>query len=1314
MSEIPCPNRQFLLAYQTGELSEPTAAELTTHISQCPVCQANLGTLNDAADTLVSQLRAAAPKEPFADEPQCAAMMSRAMALPVAQQAGEPVPAAGEPAPVAAGQPLPLGELGDYQLLEKLGEGGMGAVYKARHVHLDRIVALKVLPAGRADDQRTVARFHREMKAVGRVDHPNIVRAMDARVIDGKPVLAMEYVEGLDLSEVSRRCGRLRIADACEIIRQAACGLQSAHEQGLVHRDIKPSNLMLTRDGTIKILDLGLALLQASSPSAEEMTGSGQPMGTAEYMSPEQVSDAHGVDIRADIYSLGCTLYRLLAAESPFSGPQYKTAFDKMLAHLQTPVPSVRALRPDVPAELAAVLDRMLAKDPAERFATPAEVAEAIAPFGPGCNLRQLAAGQGQAAGQSSDSRMATSPYLSSSGTGTQPVHASALTSQKGTEGGPRQVEAEAKKTAASPQTAGRGGRRAVWPRLAVASLLAAGAIFVAFVIIIHVKDKAGHQQTIEVADDSQITIERKETSAAGTGQQAAGSGKQEAGSKQREASSMRLPAQRVFPGKEQLPGLVPHPAKVAGLPGRWQIETTGPREGVQNVTWSPDDRLVACTTGNLIRVYDAATMKLVRLFFGHELVEVSDLAFSPDGRWLTSAGGWDYTLRFWDLDTGRPGPAISHKSAVWRIAWRPDGGRLACRTAADLTLWNADGTLRRRWEAPCKAAFSALCWSPDGKWLASADPGNPFVGQSGENRVRLWTAEGQPGPVLEHPGPVRSLAFTPDGRRLACAEETEGGLFALRIWDTATWKSRATGKRWKWIFSRGWAPDGRRLLIANGDQRVALWDSTNDSERVLYEHAHVASVAWNHAGTWIACGACWQKWAGILSFWDVANNRLGPSLGELQTRPGPPALGPSAKWLATRSADWSGQEIRLWSTDGRPGPLLRGHSDLITARVWNPDGQLLASASQDGTVRLWKPDGHLYAALEGHGTGVASLAWSPDGKTLVSGEWGGALRLWDPASWGLIKAIAGAQKGVIYQIAWSPDGRQLASRSPKDAEVHLWSAEGSPGPVLDCRGPVHGLQWSPDGRQLATCGEKDPVVRTWNAADGSPGPAWKTGGRGVATLLWSPDGKWLAARSIDPNSFLLQRRDSGASASLDTSRSGFGDLECWSPDSKFLVFSDTPDIHVWDVAAKRRLRVLLAHTGGFSSAGACRWAADGRTLFSACAGDRTIRCWDVPTGEVTWVGLPLSGSQAATIAADGALQTTGPQAEEQLVYVVEQPDGEQRLYTLAEFRKLARGAAGGPLNSPTSRRRPPLRGSTVLSTSIIASSCSAPARISP
>ena len=165
---------------------------------------------------------------------------------------------------------------------------------------------LKVLPPASADDAHAVARFEREMKAIGRFDHPHIVRAYDAREIEGRLVLAMEYVEGLDLGRIVRRLGRLARADACELARQAALGLQAAYEHGLVHRDIKPSNLMLTPEGQVKVLDLGLARFDAEPPADEEMTGTGQVIGTADYIAPEQVADSRSVDIRADIYSLGC------------------------------------------------------------------------------------------------------------------------------------------------------------------------------------------------------------------------------------------------------------------------------------------------------------------------------------------------------------------------------------------------------------------------------------------------------------------------------------------------------------------------------------------------------------------------------------------------------------------------------------------------------------------------------------------------------------------------------------------------------------------------------------------------------------------------------------------------------------------------------------------------------------------------------------------------------------------------------------------------------------------------------------------------
>ena len=178
--------------------------------------------------------------------------------------------ASGYDAPSPGDEPLSvlasgLGRLGEYELLAKLGEGGMGAVYKARQVRLDKIVALKVLPKDRTNDPHALARFEREMKAVGRVNHPHIVQAMDAREIEGTTVLVMEFADGLDMGEVLRRHGPLAVADACEMVRQAALGLQAIHEHGLVHRDIKPSNLMLTRQGQVKILDLGLALLQTGA-----------------------------------------------------------------------------------------------------------------------------------------------------------------------------------------------------------------------------------------------------------------------------------------------------------------------------------------------------------------------------------------------------------------------------------------------------------------------------------------------------------------------------------------------------------------------------------------------------------------------------------------------------------------------------------------------------------------------------------------------------------------------------------------------------------------------------------------------------------------------------------------------------------------------------------------------------------------------------------------------------------------------------------------------------------------------------------------
>ena len=287
----------------------------------------------------------------------------------------------------------PGSQLGQYLLLERLGQGGMGTVYKAVHGLLKRVVALKVLPAACMSDARAIARFHREMEAVGRLNHPHIVQASDANEVDGTHFLVMEYVEGLDLAQVILQQGALPIAEACAIIRQALAGLQHAYEHNLVHRDLKPANLMLTLTGQVKILDFGLALLYDDSSPHEDLTPRGHITGTMDYLAPEVVGGPGPIDTRADIYSLGCALYELVTGRPPFSGPDYASMLQKMLAHTNAAPPPLSELRREVSPKLAAVVDRFLVKNPAERFGKPAEAAAALKPFSRGADLGRLMVG---------------------------------------------------------------------------------------------------------------------------------------------------------------------------------------------------------------------------------------------------------------------------------------------------------------------------------------------------------------------------------------------------------------------------------------------------------------------------------------------------------------------------------------------------------------------------------------------------------------------------------------------------------------------------------------------------------------------------------------------------------------------------------------------------------------------------------------------------------------------------------------------------------------------------------------------------------
>ncbi|HEX5272257.1 MAG TPA: serine/threonine-protein kinase, partial [Gemmataceae bacterium] len=266
--------------------------------------------------------------------------------------------------------------LGSYVVTERLGEGGMGQVFKARNWKLGRVVALKLVRPDRAESETVLRRFRREVQAASQMQHPHVVRAVDAEEVGGVCLLAMEYVDGPDLARLVRERGPLPVRLACDCVRQAALGLQHAHERGVVHRDIKPHNLLLARDGRVKLLDLGVARVTSTADSSGTLTAMGALLGTPDYIAPEQAMDSRRADIRSDLYSLGATLYYLLTGRTPYGGA---SVTERLIRHQIDPIPDPAALRPEVPAEVTAVVKKLLAKRPHDRYPTPADLAAALA-----------------------------------------------------------------------------------------------------------------------------------------------------------------------------------------------------------------------------------------------------------------------------------------------------------------------------------------------------------------------------------------------------------------------------------------------------------------------------------------------------------------------------------------------------------------------------------------------------------------------------------------------------------------------------------------------------------------------------------------------------------------------------------------------------------------------------------------------------------------------------------------------------------------------------------------------------------------------
>ena len=386
-----CPTKEELGRFSRGDLPASRLEELAEHLEGCHDCQTSLNGLAGQSDDLLIELRGIGLLDRVVDN-----AISGEMATVESSVVAFLSDTCEERLPPTAVKEVPK-RLGEYEILAPVGRGGMGAVYRARHSSLDKLVAIKLLPPHRFGDGEADARFRREMRAIGKLAHPNVVAATDAGEIDGVAYLVMEFVAGADLAQIVKRHGRLPVAEACELVRQAALGLHYAHCHGLVHRDVKPSNLLLTispdqsSGGLVKLSDLGLALLrEVESEDVGSETTANLMIGSFDYMAPEQADDAHRVDHRADLYALGCTIYELLSGRPPFAAPRYRTRLQKMKAHADAAAPSLAGACASIPPGLDQLIGKLLAKNPADRFGSAAELAAALTPFAAGANLVRL------------------------------------------------------------------------------------------------------------------------------------------------------------------------------------------------------------------------------------------------------------------------------------------------------------------------------------------------------------------------------------------------------------------------------------------------------------------------------------------------------------------------------------------------------------------------------------------------------------------------------------------------------------------------------------------------------------------------------------------------------------------------------------------------------------------------------------------------------------------------------------------------------------------------------------------------------------
>lgn len=1175
------PGQDHLKALALGRVDDARFDAMEQHVAQCSTCAAAL--VEAPEDSFIDLLRGT---QSFADtDHSLAEQGTLATPMPARKEDLTAVwPEGDKTGSVEA--PAALANHPRYRPLHPLGHGGMGAVWLAEHKLMGRSVAVKVIRAEFLNRPGAAERFRREVQSAARLHHPNIVTAFDADQTGDAPLLAMEYVEGTSLAEEVRRRGPLPITEVCAVVRQAALGLQHAHDRGLVHRDLKPQNLMRTADGTVKILDFGLAVLHDAGAGQGQLTGANMVVGTPDYIAPEQAEDSRKADFRSDIYALGCTLYHLLTGRVPF--PE-ESVLKKLDAHrLRQPEP-IRKLRPEVPEGLAAVVEKMMAKRPADRFASAASLVVALDPF-----TRPTAPPRRR--------RSLVAAALTLLGAGI--ILIAGVVFYIMTDNGAIEIRTEDKNIKVIAEDAG-GKITIMDPASKQTWVIDTGTYTVRLQdnpdgLAIDLPQtftlKRGDKQVVMVKRvKGPIGIDPESETHKILGQL---EGTWRMVSWQANGAEVPKPAETVtwtFKGDQQLvklngnyyqsatvkliePGVLPCKADLVDMKGADTIDRCSAIFKIEGDTlyWrqsysgAPRPTIFGSSKGSdgnysiwkrvradeVGRVQPPVAVKpgLLRSIgcpsddphWNH----VSMVVYTSNGKQLV-IGGDTGDIRVLDAESGQEVRRFAGgEKSTWMFVPSPDGRRLV----AAGRLWDIDtGKEIRTFEGQA----GAIAFTPNGRQLLAWR----------EQTLHLLDVEtGKELRKVEHPEGVTpavsnqiTTAFTPDGKQVvsACSDHN------VRLWNLETGEIvRTFAGHTEPVGSAVLSPDGTRLLTASDDKTVRLWDLATGKElHKLEGHTDKSLYAiFSPDGRRALSRSHLDR---TVRLWNLATGEQLVSFTlEEWRRPNLMAFSPDGRQAAV--ASWRGY-VYIYQL---PEPDLAGVSRPAVEKAEAPQFLMPSNRTGNFEIYLMNLDGTVAKRLTNGAANNRYPTWSPDGsKIAFTSDRDGAGGLYVMDASGANVKLLGKDPAGYAMPAWSPDGTKIVFYRTKDKELQLFVVDAQGGQeqqLTNLKGEGNGWDpsWSPDGKKITFAstrngkgahiyvmdadGQNVKEITTVGGHFGWVNPAWSPDGRKIAFTLDTTFPKGVELFVCDPDGKDLKQL---------TEIGGINTHAAWSPDSKQIIF---------------------------------------------------------------------------------------------------------------------------------------------------------------